>query len=235
MRLDQLGIPVSARLLVLGPHPDDFDAIAVTLRRFFEAGNPLHVSVIRTGSGVEDGYLTRSTRVALAELRDAEQRASVRFFGLPEDRLRFLDLERDDTDQPVDSPENEAFLRDHFAELRPDIVFLPHGNDTNSGHRAVYWLARRVARELGLPGALLLNHDPKTIRMRMDVYTPYGEDAARWKAELLRFHDSQQQRNLNTRGHGFDERILATGRAAAQALGIAEPYAEAFEIEMNSQ
>ncbi len=232
VRLDELGIPASARLLVLGPHPDDFDAIGVSLRRFFAAGNPLHASVLRTGSGVEDGYSTPPTLEAMAALRDEEQRASIRFFGLPQARFRLLDLKRDTTDQPVDSPENEALLRRHFGEVPPDIVFIPHGNDTNTGHRAVYSLVRRIGRQTGFPRAALLNRDPKTIRMRIDAYTPYGEDDAQWKAELLRFHDSQQQRNLNTRGHGFDERILAEDRATARELRLAEPYAEAFEIEV---
>ena len=60
---------------------------------------------------------------------------------------------------------------------------------------------------------------------------PYDEAAARWKAALLRCHDSQQQRNLNTRGRGFDERILDHERAGATRLGCAEPYAEIFEVE----
>lgn len=32
-------------LLVLAPHPDDFDAIGVTLRFLRENGNPLYVAV----------------------------------------------------------------------------------------------------------------------------------------------------------------------------------------------
>jgi len=74
-------------------------------------------------------------------------------------------------------------------------------------------------------------HDPKTIRLRTDIYLPFGEEAAGWKASLLRCHRSQQQRNLNTRGHGFDERILQVNRRIAQDLGLAELYAEAFELE----
>jgi len=85
-------------------------------------------------------------------------------------------------------------------------------------------------RRAGFPIAALLSRDPKTVSMRIDLYMPFGEREAEWKAELLRFHDSQHQRNLNTRGHGFDERILTTNRHIARELGIDAPYAEAFEL-----
>jgi hypothetical protein len=61
---------------------------------------------------------------------------------------------------------------------------------------------------------------------------PFGQEEADWKAELLRFHDSQHQRNLHTRGHGFDDRILDVNRAIALELSLPCEYAEAFEIEL---
>ena len=66
--------------------------------------------------------------------------------------------------------------------------------------------------------------------MRHDVYTPFDEGVAEWKAELLRFHDSQHQRNLNTRGHGFDERVLGANREIAKELNLDAPYAEVFDV-----
>jgi hypothetical protein len=71
-----------------------------------------------------------------------------------------------------------------------------------------------------------------TIALRMDLYTGFDEEEAPWKAQLLRFHDSQQHRNLTTRGAGFDARILADNRQTARELGLARPFAEAFEIEL---
>ena len=114
----------------------------------------------------------------------------------------------------------------------PDIIFLPHGNDTNNGHRAVYAMVRQIASRSTFPLALLLIRDPKTISMRTDLYLSFGEGEAAWKAELLRFHDSQHQRNLNTRGYGFDERILRHNRQIAREMSLNEPYAEAFELEV---
>ena len=61
---------------------------------------------------------------------------------------------------------------------------------------------------------------------------PFGQREADWKAELLRYHDSQHQRNLRTRGHGFDERVLAVNRRIARELSLDDEYAEAYEVEI---
>ena len=220
------------RLLVVGPHPDDFDAIGATLKFLAHNGNSLQVAVARTGSGVEDAYLPGLTPAAKAQLREREQRDSARFFGLPADCLTFLSLTTDADDQPVNDPANLQILEALIQRQSPDIVFLPHGNDTNSGHRAIDALVRQIARRASSPLALLSIRDAKTLAMRTDLYFPFGETEAAWKGELLRFHDSQHQRNLNTRGHGFDNRILEVNRQIARELSLADPYAEAFELQL---
>jgi len=224
-------IPRNFRLLVVGPHPDDFDSIGVTLRLLFREGNPLHVLVIRTGSGVEDNYAPGLTLEKKAVIRDEEQRASARFFGLPEAALIFLNPERDAQDQMSETAVNVSALTEIIADTAPDIIFLPHGNDSNNGHRVTCAIVRQVVARQGRPVALFLNRDAKTISMRTDLYMPFGEEMARWKAELLRFHDTQQQRNLATRGQGFDERVLMLNAQIAKELKIVAPYAEAFEVE----
>jgi len=223
-------LPNALRILVLAPHPDDFDAIAVTLKFLSGHGNSLSVAVARTGSGVEDAYCPGLTLSEKAGLREAEQRRSIRFFGLPEDCLTFLSLANDAEDQPLDNAENGAAILDLVQQAAPNIVFLPHGNDTNSGHRTMYSLFSGVALRWARPIVGLLNRDPKTIEMRIDLYMPFDRKEAEWKAELLRFHDSQQQRNLRTRGQGFDERILNLNRKTAQELSLTHMYAEAFEV-----
>jgi len=230
--IPELSLPDTLRLLVLAPHPDDFDAIGVTLRFLSRNGNSIDIGVVRTGSGVEDSYRLGLTRADKADLREREQRRSLQFFGLPENRLTFLPLANDTEDQPVKSPENCAALEAFVMEKAPDIVFLPHGNDTNSGHRVMVSLFRQVARRSGRTLAAFLNRDPKTIEMRIDLYMPFGQDEADWKADLLLFHDSQHQRNLHTRGHGLDERILNENRAIARELSLDDEYAEAYEVEL---
>lgn len=229
-----LSLAGSLRLLVLAPHPDDFDAIGITLKLFLNNGNSINLGVIRTGSGVEDSFRPGLTLEDKADLREREQHDSVRFFGLPDSCLTFLRLKKDAEDQPIDDPTNRDAIGNFVLARAPDIVFLPHGNDTNSGHRVMHSLFRKIAQRCDRPLAALLNRDPKTVDMRADLYMPFGPDQANWKAELLRFHDSQHQRNLRTRGHGFDDRILEVNKKIARDLSLEEEYAEAFELELHN-
>lgn len=201
----------------------------------------MHLAVATGGAGgVDDCDCVPPTAAAKAALREEEQRASCRLFGLPEERLRFLRLDEDPDGHPVAGEENVARIAAALAEVAPDAIFLPHGNDTNAGHRRVYRMVRDAAdawarRSLG-SGAprtvlALLNRDPKTIAMREDVVKPYDEESAAWKGGLLRCHASQQRRNQRSRGRGFDERILAMDRDTARRHRLAEPYAETFELE----
>ena len=220
-------------VLALAPHPDDFDAIGVTMRLFWENGNPLHVAVATSGwAGVEDAFCSPPTPQDKAALREDEQRASCQLFGLPETHLAFLRLEEDEAGHPAENEANLERIREVVLSTRPALVFLPHGSDTNLGHQRVYAMLRRIARAAGYPLAALLNRDPKTIHMRGDVYLGFDEAAAAWKGELLRCHRSQHQRNLNQRGYGFDERILRVNRESAKLCGVDAPYAEVFELEI---
>jgi LmbE family N-acetylglucosaminyl deacetylase len=224
--------PPQQRILVLGPHPDDFDAIGVTLRLLADNGNPLHAGVVRTGSGVLDTYRPGLTPEMKADIREGEQRDSLRFFGLPDADVTFLSLDNDDGEgQLCETPKNLAALKKFVNAHAPDVLFLPHGNDTNSAHRALYAMVRKIAQGRRRPLTLMLIRDPKTGAMRTDLYVPFRREQAAWKAKLLRFHDTQHQRNLTTRGYGFDDRILAGNRQVASDLSLGAAYAEAFERE----
>jgi len=229
--LELLCWPAGLRVLVLAPHPDDFDAIAVTLRHFHQRGDEVRLAVISSSwSGVEDSFCSPPTTDRKAALREQEQRDSCRLFGLPEDRLVFLRLMEDDDGHPVDDECSIARVRDHILGVRPDMVLLPHGNDTNAGHRFAFRMLERCAGSMGICFTALLNRDPKTVEMRSDLYTFFGEEEASWKAALLRCHRSQHRRNLNMRGHGLDERILRVNRRSAAEFIGRGPYAEEFEI-----
>ncbi len=232
LSLQTLHIPSSLRLVVLAPHPDDFDAVAVTIRFFKENGNGVDVAVVTSGaSGVEDGFAGAFTPPAKAKLRECEQRESCRIFGLPDSRLAFLRSAEDDSGHPEDNAANRELVSTYLALKRPDIVFLPHGHDPNTGHRRTYEFLLWSVREEKLTLLACLNQDPKTISMRMDLYHAFGPELAVWKGELLRTHRSQQQRNLNTRGYGLDERILEVNRQSAVELDLREDFAEAFELQ----
>jgi hypothetical protein len=106
-------------------------------------------------------------------------------------------------------------------------VRLPHGNDSNADHRRTFHWFQTSSETRRHPPIALLVRDPKNLGMRVDLVTPYDAETASWKAALLRRHRSQHERNLRTRGIGFDERILEPELAAGSALGF--HAAECFE------
>lgn len=220
------------QILVLAPHPDDFDAIGITLKYFHDRGCDIHLAIVSTGvSGVDDDACERPTLANKIALRRQEQLAACEYFGLPRRSVTFLPLEEDQSHHPADSAANLAIIRRHLESVRPDTVFLPHGNDKNATHRQTFDFLRRSAVSVEFPVTAYLNRDPKTIAMWVDRYMPFHEEQAAWKAALLRHHVSQQKRNMKTRGYGFDERILRMNRESANDLALAKPYAEVFEIQ----
>jgi LmbE family N-acetylglucosaminyl deacetylase len=217
--------PRMLRLFVLAPHPDDFDEAGVTLRFFHERGCSIHVAVVSgSASGVLDEFCAGAEAKALA--REQEQRESLQFFGLPENHLTCLRLPEDANGDPIDDPPSEAVIREKIAAIRPDIVFLPHGADTNVGHQRVFAMFRRVAP--ATTGFLI--RDPKTVEFRTDLFMPFGAELAAWKRQLLLHHRSQEHRNRVLRGRGFDDRILDVNRQSAAELACGAPFAEAFAL-----
>ncbi len=223
--------PMHMRILVLAPHPDDFDAMAVTLRFFRDRGDDIRLAVLSSSAGgVQDNFCQPPTAAVKGAIREREQRESCRLFGLPEDRIAFLRLPEDEGGDPRNDDENYSVVEAVLKDFRPDLVLLPHGNDPNPGHRLAADMLRRFARRSHFPFSVLLNRDPKTLQMRPDLYTFFEEEDALWKGRLLRCHQSQHQRNLNIRGYGFDERILRVNRDAAAGASGSSPYAEVFEF-----
>lgn len=220
------------RWLVLAPHPDDFDVVAATLRHFGRSGADITLEVLSGGaSGVEDAFAAGWEAKTAA--REAEQRGSCAMFGQPAGKLRFHRLPEDETGHMADSAENRAHVRALLDAHSPDGVILPHGNDSNADHRRTFrWFLSWCGTRPNPPTALLVR-DPKNRGMRVDLITPYDAETTAWKAALLRCHRSQHERNLRSRGIGFDERILAPERAAAAPYGF--HAVESFEcLEMST-
>lgn len=228
-------LPVVHRIAMVGPHPDDFDVIAVTLRRFHCAGAQISVAVLSSGSsGVEDEFVPEPTWDAKRLVREQEQRASCEFFGLSAEHLNFLRLAEDDGHLAL-TPGNTEAVTAFLDRANPEIVFLPHGNDSNHAHRRTHAMVTDALSRQGSAAALMLNRDPKTIAMRDDVFVLFDEAEAEWKRALLRLHASQQSRNLRTRGLGFDERVLAGNARVAAAAGRPGSFAEVFELRAASR
>jgi LmbE family N-acetylglucosaminyl deacetylase len=231
LRLDVGVLPRDVRILVLAPHPDDFDETGIALRRFSERGAMIELYVLSSSAnGVEDSFCVPPTDEAKAAVREEEQRRSCLFFGLPDNALRFFRLPVGAGGYLIDDDSSFETIRKAVSRHCPDIVFLPHGNDSNPDHRLVHRWWSFLHAGASISASAFLFRDPKTIDLRVDAFAPFSEEEAAWKAELLRFHRSQHVRNLRTRGNGFDDRILSINRESARRLKIVEPYAEAFEL-----
>lgn len=224
--------PRPMTVLVTAPHPDDFDAIGVTLKYLKNQGHDIHALVAETGSGIDKVYGAGMTQEDKRTLRVREQTGSFRFFGLPDENFRFLNLNNAPDDQVVDDEANRLFLEKLIRQIHPDLLFMPHGNDSNRAHRDMANMMKAIASKVEWPIALLFNSDVKTVDMKKDFYVGFDEADAQWKAQLLRYHDSQHQRNLRDRKYGFDDRVLKLNHRTATGLGIREPYAASFEIEI---
>ena len=223
--------PRVARVAVVAPHPDDFDVIAVTMREAQRLGARIEVAVLTSGaSGVEESFFEQSRLTTKRAIREREQVSSCAFFGLPEGQLHFLRLGEDAGGHIAGGAANDGVVNDFLSDLVPELIFLPHGNDSNIDHQRTCALVSRLLSAQPWSAALFLNRDPKTIAMREDVYVLFDEETAEWKRALLRHHASQQDRNLRSRGRGFDARILDGNASAAAMAGRPARYAEVFEL-----
>jgi len=114
---------------------------------------------------------------------------------------------------------------------------MPHINDSNRTHRICAALVLYTLCQKRRSLQIWFNRDEKTVMMQ-------DESQAQWKAGLLRLHASQQARNLQTRGMGFDKRVLDMNRRTATSLGLTansrydanqSEYAESFEVCLDAE
>src|SRR5689334_4602751 len=113
----ELPLPTDATILVLAPHPDDFDAIGVTLHQLHQRGHPMHLAVLTTGAnGIDDGWEGLVDREAKTQVREREQLASCAFFGLAPERVCFLRLW--ESGDPQSDARDDERLRAHIAAIR---------------------------------------------------------------------------------------------------------------------
>ena len=245
-----LEIPRKARVLVLGPHPDDPESVAITLRLLLRSGCDLRYAIVSMSpSGVHDQDALSNGHPDVASLgqrkiamRRREQILAAEALGLTEERVSFLCLGENEKGTLSDSPVNRAGINLLLDSAMPDIAIMPAGKDSNQTHAWVHRVFREHAEQLvqknRRPLVALYNEDPKTTSMRTDLFVLFGEESATWKRTVLRIHDSQQKRNLRLRQTGFDDRILRVNRQRFTEFSGSprfDPpiaaYAEAFEIE----
>ena len=175
--------------------------------------------------------------------------------------MQFLRLPENSDQKLSLAAENVLTLYRWLQHLTPHLVIMPHPNDSNVTHQRVAMLYQRsvlhhaellatsrsqqkngpdsvAETAVEINPLVMFNRDAKTRAMQDNFVTPFEQPAADAKARLLRLHESQQQRNLEQRNIGFDERVLTMNRALAERLGTASRYAESFDLavaSLNSQ
>jgi LmbE family N-acetylglucosaminyl deacetylase len=223
LTLPEEPLPGCGHVLALAPHPDDPDAVAVLLHALAAGGWNVYWSILASGwSGVEDRYAGPDSS-AKGAVRRAEESAAAACFGLPEDRLAFLDLTEGDDGNIIDNAGNLACLHAHLYAMAPAIIVHPYRDDTHPDHRLVARWTEAWARMADQPVLILGNEDPKSVDFRPDLQLVFGAETAAWKAGVLECHRSQSARNQATRGITFAERILGMNRDG-------DAYAERFTV-----
>ncbi len=249
--LSKLTMPVKGHVLVLAPHPDDPESVAVTCRLLKQSGCDIRYGIVTMSpAGVEDVYAERvqknnslTLQEKKIEIRRREQLNASKMLGLSPDKVSFLGLQESKNERSLDTGSNRFEIIKCLEAEIPDIVILPVGRDTNRTHVWVCsvfqaW-AKYFMRERNKPIVAMYNEDPKTTQMRDNLFVIFNEQYAKWKGVLLRAHDSQQMRNIKTRRSGFDDRILEINRHGFDRLPYyyrpklsSVNYAEVFELEL---
>jgi LmbE family N-acetylglucosaminyl deacetylase len=120
------------RILAVSPHPDDVDVgCAGFLIRAHRAGHYVDLLVVTNG---ESGGRAERRRVEqIAAARAYNSQGIVHWLGLP------------DTTLIVDRALVETF-EVKLTTSDPDLILIPHGEDTHQDHRAVHEAVMSAAR-----------------------------------------------------------------------------------------
>lgn len=215
------------RVLALAPHPDDPEAVAVTLRKLARIGWQQQWHIVTSGSsGVLDSYVGNN-KLVKAATRECEQLNAAESFGLSTTEVKFLRLLEDTDGELADTPNNKLALHAALDNYQPQLVILPIA-DSNTTHCLVAEWFNEWANRQKSPVIAFYNEDPKTAAMRIDIIIPFDEALAEWKSKQCEFHQSQSNRNQLTRGILFSERILAVNRLAGEKCSYAERFQVAY-------
>ena len=191
------------RLLVVSPHPDDWEIGAAGL---VQRASAAHVVVASRGERGGDP----ATRAEEAQSAAAYLGATCEVLYHPDTRLAVADLAAD----------LEARVRD-FA---PDVVLATSPDDFHQDHAAAGRAAQLATRDLR--GALLAYQTPSSSeRFEANVFVALDDEAMRKKIAAVGCHRSQASRPYATAAY-----FEATGRYWALASRCGMPFAEPFQL-----
>ena len=213
------------KVVVFAPHPDD-EVIGCggTIAAHVQAGDEVLIVYLTSG---EAGSLAIPPD-ELKVVREGEARQGAEILGVKD--LIFLRF----PDGYLDfSPERICTLIKLIREKKPDVVYLPHAQETPRDHRVTHELGLEAIRRAGGPwfqdcGAELWH--VKHV-LTYEVWTPivsptYYNDVTPWidlKTAALCCHGSQ------TSGISYDEAVKCLNRYRGILSGAGD-YCEAFQV-----
>ncbi len=183
------------RVLAVAPHPDDIEiGCGGTLIKLAKAGHEIFLAVMTKG----DAGGSPQSRVA-------EQQAAARFYRAQKIFwLGFLD-----TKVPL-SKESIDALDKVMKEVKADIVFAPHAEDTHQDHRNT---ASQVLSATRYAKNVLFYEVPSSVNFQPDVFVDISPVLA-LKYKALKAHKSQVNK-VNV----ADLSIIDCARSMAQFRG----------------
>ena len=206
-------LPVSARILVLGPHTDDGELGCGGLMAKRKAmGHEVHYAVFSScrrsvPDGLPEDVLVQEVRAACGVL------------GLDPDR----DLTLFDYDVRTFPEHRQEILDDLIRlreRLRPDVILCPSLQDIHQDHATIAREALRVFKRQ----TILCYEEPwNNIAFATNAFERLDEDALETKMRALDCYASQKKRPYFTQDM---MRALAITRGCQLEGG----YAEAFEV-----
>lgn len=135
---------MAERVLFIAPHPDDeVLGCGGTIAKFAAAAHEVHIAYLSSG---EQG--SRDVPAAeLGVLREREARAAMSVLGVDHEHLTFLRI-GDGQISPYDRGQADAVIR-LLRQVRPALLYLPHGEDGSFDHQAAHAVVLRAADMAG--------------------------------------------------------------------------------------
>lgn len=213
------------QVVVFAPHPDD-EVIGCggTIAAHVRAGDEVVIVYLTSGEAGSLNVQPDELRV----VREDETRKGMECLGVND--LIFLHF----PDGYLDfSPESIRTLVKLIRKKKPDVVYLPHAQESPRDHRVTHELALEAVRRAHGPWFQDCGGMPWTVKkvLAYEVWTPivsptFYVDITTWidrKTEALCCHTSQ------TSGVSYDEAVKCLNRYRGILSGVGK-YCEAFQV-----
>ena len=193
-------------ILAVGPHPDDIELGCFgTMARFTNEGSEVHFLVLTKG----EGSAPVGDRVSESKESANLINAKLYITGLPD---RFLS----------EGPETIKVIEEYITKLKPDIVFIPTGNDTHQDHRSAFNACLVACRDIK---EVYAYETPSTSRNFLPNYFVDITDFIELKVKAVKIHSSQ-----GGKGYMADRAIKGLAEYRAFDIFMNDRYVEGFDV-----